>query len=119
MNRQEQRICKRSRIVGMRESGMSYKHIARVMGISLPTVRLWCRRWEESGNLNDMARAGAPRKTTPEEDRAIIEAATQNPHINAVAIRETLDLGVSAGTVRSRLHANGIHHRTPALKGKL
>ena len=84
MNRQEQRICNRSRIVGMRESGMSYKCIARDLGISLPTVRLWRRRWEEVGNLNDMARTGAPRKTTLEEDRTIIEEATQNPNTNAV-----------------------------------
>ena len=119
MDRNEQRICNRSRIIGMRETGMSYKQIARELGISLPTVRLWCRRWEESGNLNDRPRAGGPRKTTLDEDRAITEVATQSPLTNAVAIRDTLNLRVSAGTVRNRLHDNGIHHRTPAVKEKL
>ena len=119
MNRNQQRISNRSRIIGMRDTGMSYKRIARQLGISLPTVRLWCRRWEESGNLNDRPRVGGPRKTTPEEDRAITEVATQSPHTNAVAIRDTLNLDVSAGTIRNRLHAGGIHHRTPAVKQKL
>ena len=119
MNCNQQRISNRSRIIGMRDTGMSYKRIARELGISLPTVRLWCQRWEESGNLNDRPRVGGPRKTTPEEDRAITEVATQGSHTNAVAIRDTLNLDVSAGTIRNRLHAGGIHHRTPVVKQKL
>ena len=109
----------RSRIVGMREAGMAFQDIARNLAVSLPTVRLWCRRWEESGNLNDLPRSGAPRKTTLEDDGAIVEEAVNNPHINAVAIKAQLHLDVSDETIRKRLHENGIHHRIPALKGVL
>ena len=109
----------RSRIVGMREAGMAFQDIARNLAVSLPTVRLWCRRWEESGNLNDLPRSGAPRKTTPEDDGAIVEEAVNNPHINAVAIKAQLHLDVSDETIRKRLHENGIHHRIPAVKGVL
>ena len=109
----------RSRIVGMREAGMAFQDIARNLAVSLPTVRLWCRRWEESGNLNDLPRSGAPRKTTLEDDGANVEEAVNNPHINAVDIKAQLHLDVSDETIRKRLHENGIHHRIPALKGVL
>lgn len=49
----------------------------------------------------------------------IIAAAEADHHTNAVAIRDSLQLEVSARTVRRRLHEAGIHHRTPALKERL
>lgn len=119
MNPQEDKLCQRGMIVGLRRAGMSIAGIAREMGVSKTTVRLWCRRWEESGNLKDSPRCGGPRKTTPEEDRRILEMNNRFPLKNAVAIRNELHLQVCARTVRNRLHKSGSHHRIPAIKGKL
>jgi len=39
-----------------------------------------------------------------------------NPFTNAVKIQEKLQLPVTSRMARKRLHADGIHHRTPAIK---
>lgn len=119
MNRQEEKICQRGQIIGMRRAGMSTAAISTELAITKSNVRRWCRRWEETGNVKDEARCGRPKKTTLADNRAILESATQSPLKTAVAIRNELQLQVSAGTVRNRLHEAGIHHRTPAVKGKL
>lgn len=49
----------------------------------------------------------------------ILEEIARNPHSNSVAVRDSLQLNVSATTVRRRLHAAGIHHRIAATKEKL
>lgn len=116
MNRQQDTLVLRGRIVGMRESGRSIRNIGHDLGISKTTVSLWVKRWEEEGNLNNRPKGRPPRKTTAEQDRRIVEAAENGPMKNAVALREELQLDVSAETVRRRLHAEGIHHRTPATK---
>lgn len=116
MNRQQDTLVLRGRIVGMRESGRSIRNIGHDLGISKTTVSLWVKRWEEEGNLNNRPKGRPPRKTTAEQDRRIVEAAENSPMKNAVALREELQLDVSAETVRRRLHAEGIHHRTPATK---
>lgn len=116
MNRQQDTLVLRGRIVGMRETGMSIRNIAENLGISKSTVSLWLKRWEEEGNINNRPRGRPPRKTTAEQDRLIVESAENNPMNNAVALREELQLDVSVQTVRRRLHAEGIHHRTPATK---
>ena len=116
MDRQRDKLVLRGRIVGLRESGKSVREIAAHLGISRATVYLWLRRWEEDGNLNNRPKGRPPRKTTAENDQHIQDAANNDPFTNAEAIREQLQLDVSAQTVRRRLHAAGIHHRTPAKK---
>ena len=119
MNRQQQYIALRGRIVGLHESGLSARAIAQQLGIARSTVQRWLRRWEESADLTDHRRGRPARKTTPEEDRQICQAADENPFTNAVAIRDNLNLDISARTIRRRLHEGNIHHRTPAIKQKL
>lgn len=103
----------------MRETGLSVSEIARELGLTRKTVYKWCRRWEEEGDLRDRRRPGGPRKTTPEDDRRILNEVTANPFTNASDIRDNLELQVSSETVRRRLHTAGVHHRVPAVKEKL
>lgn len=63
-----------------------------------------------------LGRPGSPRKTTPAEDDAIVNAAREQPLTNAEVIRHDLRLEVSSTTVRRRFDAARIHHRTPAMK---
>lgn len=65
------------------------------------------------------ARRPRSRVTTPEEDERIRRAPTETRFTTATAIREALNLDVSATTVRRRLHEAGIHHRVPATKERL
>ncbi|XP_069988597.1 uncharacterized protein [Penaeus vannamei] len=102
----------------MRESGLSPSEISRELGISRFVVYRWIRRWEEEGTLNDRSRSGAPRRTTADQDAQIRETVEANPFTNAVKIQE-LQLPVTSRTVRKRVHADGIHHRTPAVKARL
>ncbi|MPC69979.1 Transposable element Tc1 transposase [Portunus trituberculatus] len=118
MNRQEEKIFQCGEIIGIR-AGMSIAVISTELAITKSTVRRWCQRWEETGNVIDEARCRRPRKTSLADNRAILESAIQSPLKTAVAIRNELQLQLSPGTVRNRLHEAGIHHRTPAVKGKL
>lgn len=67
----------------------------------------------------DLPRGRPPRRTTRAQDRQIVTSAEAQPHTNAVAIRDALNLDVSEWTVRKRLHEAGVHHRIPARKEKL
>ncbi|KAK3868801.1 hypothetical protein Pcinc_025839 [Petrolisthes cinctipes] len=116
MNHHDQHISERSRIVALHDEGLSNRAIAGRLGVSLPTVRKWIRRWQETGNLNDLERRPRSRVTSREEDERIIQAAVTQPFINAAAITTDLGLEVSNTTVRRRLHAAGVHHRVPAMK---
>ena len=98
---------------------MSVSSIAREMGCSRNTVALWLRRWEESENLSDRPRPGKARVTSAEEDGKIFEEVQRSPITNAEIIRTNLQLNCDTRTVRRRLHAAGVHHRTPAVKEKL
>ncbi|KAK3864713.1 hypothetical protein Pcinc_029617 [Petrolisthes cinctipes] len=119
MNHHDQHISERSRIVALHDEGLSNRAIAGRLGVSLPTVRKWIRRWQETGNLNDLERRPRSRVTSREEDERIIQAAVAQPFINAAAITTDLGLEVSNTTVRRRLHAAGLHHRVPAMKEHL
>lgn len=62
---------------------------------------------------------GAQRKTTREQDAGIIAQSQANPFMNAVQIREALNVQVCTRTIRNRLHEGGRHCRTPAKKPAL
>ncbi|KAK3883897.1 hypothetical protein Pcinc_011800 [Petrolisthes cinctipes] len=56
MNHHDQHISERSRIVALHDEGLSNRAIAGRLRVSLPTVRKWIRRWQETGNLNDLGK---------------------------------------------------------------
>lgn len=119
MAQHHDKIALRGQIIGLKLAGLSDADIYRQLGITSKTVKKWWRRWEEEGNLEDRRRSGAPRKTTPDVDQRILEAATSHPMTNAVAIRDDLQLEISSDTVRRRLKEAGVHHRVPAVKEML
>ena len=90
--------------------------ISRHLGICNDTTRKWIARHEETGSLSSLPRAGVPRKTTVEEDRALVAACSANPMQTATKLLVESGLGVSTTTVRRRLHEGGRHHHSPAVK---
>ncbi|KAK3874035.1 hypothetical protein Pcinc_021009 [Petrolisthes cinctipes] len=97
----------------MKNCGISIRKIAAQLGISTSTVCLWLRRWEKEQDLTNRPRGRAPRKTNTEGDRQIRQIAESNPFTNAVLIREQLQLGLSARTIRRRLNEGGLLPKTP------
>ena len=64
----------------MREEGASISAIARQLGLTRTTVRKWCSRWEEAGDLRDLPRCGGPRKTSAADEQRVMDAVRRNPH---------------------------------------
>src|SRR5678815_5770195 len=116
MDTRAEKLVLRGRILALFESGQSKIQIARDLGIHVSTVRRWVARHEEEGNLCDRPKPGRPRTTTENEDQGIFHAARRNSFSNSRAIKRELQLEASDRTIRRRLHAYGIHHRTPVLK---
>ena len=56
MDRRNNQVSMRGRIIGMRETGLSIRVIANRLGISATTVAKWIRRWEETGNLTNLGK---------------------------------------------------------------
>ncbi|KAL7631854.1 UNVERIFIED_CONTAM: hypothetical protein RMT77_017841 [Armadillidium vulgare] len=119
MDNHSEKLVLRGKIIALFESGQTKTEIARNLGIQVSTGRRWIVRYEAEGNLYDRPKPGAPRKTTLNEDQQIIQETIRNPFTNGRAIKRALQLDASGRTIRRRLHANGIHHRTPAVKQKL
>lgn len=71
-------LARRARIVLLAADGASHEEIAEVVGVSLPTVRSWRRRYESSGlaGLGDLPRSGRPKTV---DDRAIVAATLVPP----------------------------------------
>ena len=109
------KLIQRTKIIAMSEAGLMPTAISIKLGISRDTVYRWLMRSDRE-DLMDRRRGAPPRATTAEEDKNIIEIAESNPHLNAVQIQQALQLSASVDTVRERLHSNGIHHRSPAIK---
>ncbi|KAL7636960.1 UNVERIFIED_CONTAM: hypothetical protein RMT77_012718 [Armadillidium vulgare] len=119
MDNHSEKLVLRGKIIALFESGQTKTEIARNLGIQVSTVGQWIVRHEEEGNLCDRPKPGAPRKATLNEDQQIIQETIRNPFTNSRAIKRALHLDASDRTIRWRLHANGIHHRKPAVKQKL
>ena len=111
----------RGRIIGMWECGRPVSHIAIAVGYSEDCVRHWIHRFEEEGEngLKTRPKPGPRKKTTRDEDQAVVDLNRHDPFRPASSIARTLNLPVSDRTVRNRLHAAGIHHRRAATKIKL
>ena len=71
-------LAHRARIVLLAADGMANAQIARTVGVSVPTVRLWRGRYQRSGTagLVDAPRSGRPKQV---DDRAIVEATLTPP----------------------------------------
>ncbi len=71
-------LVQRARIVLLAADGRANAEIARMVGVSVPTVRAWRERYAHSGTagLSDAPRSGRPKQV---DDRAIVEATLTSP----------------------------------------
>jgi transposase len=77
----EQRLVRRARIVLLAATGAGPTEIARVVGCSLPTARLWPARFAARGipGLFDRPRPGRPAVHGPSARLAVVATATVTP----------------------------------------
>lgn len=75
------RLVRRARIVQRSAAGMTVPAIARDLGLSEPTVRVWMRRFTAEGlaGLDDAPRAGRPRIFTEAQRSQVIARARGCP----------------------------------------
>lgn len=70
----------------MKEAGQGPKSIAEILGIHRATVYRWLRRYEETDGVKRQKGSGRPRKSTPDEDMALIRAAEDSRFSSAKEI---------------------------------
>jgi len=98
-------LAQRARILLLAAQGHSNTEIARMVGVSLPTVRLWRSRYGAGGvgGLGDLPRSGRP----VVHDETSIIAATLDPGPRARLRRGQTERSLSALTPTSRPPAQG------------
>ena len=114
--RSETYVAQRQSIMALVSANIPTREIARILNISQRTVHRWTKRGLETESLENRKRSGAPRRTTKEEYRQVIQTAIENSLTTAVHIKMQTGLIVGAQTLRNRLHEVGLHHRTPTTK---
>ena len=95
--------------------------IARTVGCSVETVKLWRRRWQSTDRVQDAPRAGRPRTFTPLERAQVVALACSSPRdhgkpwmrwsgekLAAVAIEQQIVERISPGAVRTWLREDKI-----------
>ena len=111
---------KRAAIVALRGAGFSLREIVRLQAVSLSVVHKTLQRYQETGGYCDRPRAGAPRKTTPGEDRFIISTSKRNRFLSARDIRAELlqsrSETISLTTIKHRLRGAGLRGRIASPK---
>ena len=107
----------RLRAIGMLQTGMSQKEVARHFGVHRNSVSALWRRFQQHGNTRDLPRSGRPRETSIRQDNHIRLIHLRNRFHPATLIARTIPglRPISSRTVRNRLREHNIHPRRPAI----
>ncbi len=77
----------RGAIVGLSQHGVDAAQVAEIIGCHINTVKLyWNKRYEETLDVKRQIGSGRPPKTTPAQDRMIIDAVKAKPITTAQEI---------------------------------
>ena len=101
-----QSVVLRVQIVLGAADGVANKALARRLSTTLPTVLLWRARYQDeglAGVLEDRPRSGRPKKISPEQESAIVEATLRTTPKDAThwSVRSMAkQQGVSPATVQ-------------------
>ncbi len=89
-------VTERVSIIALTQAGKSINEISRSLGIGRATVVLWQKRHQETGDVERKQGSGGHVKTTPAEDRRILDAALSKPITTAQEIIGEAFLSCSA-----------------------
>jgi transposase len=99
----------RAAVVTLHGLGWTGRDIAQVIKCSENTVSLWVTRWRDQRSVEDAERSGRPRATSDEVDQDIMQYSDAHVTDTPRDIVRTLELDVSARTVRRRLDEIDLH----------
>ena len=109
----------RERALGMLTTGWSLSRIATHFNVAVSTITRLRQRFAQTGSSDDCPRTGAPRVTTPDQDRDICLQHLRNPFLKvtrtAAATPGRHNQRISDQTVRNRLHESGLRARRPCV----
>lgn len=107
----------RHEVLGMLRGGVTVGAVAAHFGVHHTTIYRLARRFQVTGSVNDRPRSGAPRVTTPRQDRRICRSHLADRFQTAVdTARATLGVQnrpISSRTVRRRLADSNLRCRRP------
>ena len=111
---------KRSRIVILRENGLSYAEIARHVDASVTCsgVRKFCLRYEKTKSMENKAKSGC-KNAQATADRKIKRLCLQDKKISSDAIRcekNAAGIAVSSRTIRRRISGFRLQAKIPRKK---
>src|SRR5690242_17474899 len=92
--------------------------IAQEIPCDIRSVRHWVDHYEKHGNVEDQPRSGRKKKTTAEEDDAIVDEAKETKFTTPRRIKRKRGLDVSSRTIDRRLIEVGLFGRVARHKKK-
>ena len=98
---------------------LGHKSVAKVVKCTTSTVQYWLSRWKQPKDLDDSARTGRPRATTPKQDKQILSFVEQQTFVTSRDITNQLNrkrVKINERTVRRRLNEGGGRCNRPLLK---
>ncbi len=78
------------------------KAIAREVSCDIRSVRHWIQHYQEYNNVDDLQRSGRKRKTSSDQDAAIVNEAKRTKFTTPRRIKRKLELDVSIDTIDRR-----------------
>ena len=87
----EHSVDDRKLVIQLSKQGKSVRNIEKELGIPKSTVQDTIKRWQELGRVENLSRAGRPRKTNSRIDKKIVKLAETSSRPNAVDIAKQLE----------------------------
>jgi transposase len=113
-------VAERKVIINQASRGHVPRKISEITGFKIPTIKTIIRKWKKTGSVVNQPRMGRPRKTTPRNDKRIINLALSNRRLVlpklTEKVNEELCTVLPSATVKRRLHANIIKGRRATKK---
>lgn len=109
----------RYKAVGTSLAGKGVSAISSNLRIPSSTVRFWLSKFRNCGDVEDRARTGRPKATSPTADRRIVRMCKANRFASSSMLHSDWGESVSSRTLRNRLNVKGYYSRKPIRKPKL
>ncbi len=97
----------RLRVLGAVDRGMPREEVARIFGVSLPSIKRWLKRRRESGDVDESPRPGPPARKGALLERWLPSQLENNPDLTLAehceAFEEDSGVGVSTATMSRRI----------------
>ncbi|MDP9478892.1 MAG: IS630 transposase-related protein [Actinomycetota bacterium] len=97
----------RLKVLDAVDRGMHREEVARIFGVSLPSIKRWLRRRKESGDVDESPRPGPPARKGALLERWLPDQLANNPDLTLAehceAFEEDSGVEVSTATMSRRI----------------